>query len=88
MQEEGNLTCRLELITISPFENAEEKNIAHVFTTMEEIHVNKFQPELSEVQYFQAFSIKEGQKLITENPENFAPSFRVHFKRFIEKLKK
>ncbi len=88
MQEEGNLTSKLQLIVTSPFENTEEKNIAHIFTTIEEIPVSNFQPELSEVQYFQAFSIKEAQKLITENPENFAPSFRVHFKRFIEELKK
>jgi hypothetical protein len=60
--------------------------LIHVFAKSKFIYKSYNYPEV--VQYFQAFSLEEAQQLIKENPENFAPSFRVHFKRFIKKLKK
>lgn len=85
MLEEGNYISQLQFVLSSPFENTEEKYIAHIFTTTDKIPLEKFQPEPGEVQYFQAFTIEETKNMIQNNPERFGPSFRVHFARFIEK---
>lgn len=87
MLEEGNYISQLQFVLSSPFENTEEKYIAHIFTTTDEIPLEKFQPEPGEVQYFQAFTIKETMDMIQKKTEDFGPSFRVHFQRFIEKIK-
>ena|SRR3989338_3866482 len=86
MQEEANIQSTLKLIIPnSPYENDKEKYIAQVFTTIQEIPLHLLHPDPSEIQYFQSFSLEEAKTLINQHPEKFAPSFRIHFQRFIEK---
>src|SRR3989338_3206109 len=73
------------IIPNSPYENDKEKYIAQVFTTIQEIPLHLLHPDPSEIQYFQSFSLEEAKTLINQHPEKFAPSFRIHFQRFIEK---
>lgn len=85
MQEEGNYQSQLQYVSTSSFESKEEKHLAQIFTTTENIPIEKFLPEPEEVQYFQAFTIEEIKNMIKKNPESFAPSFRIHFQRFVDK---
>ncbi len=87
MQEEANIQSILKLIIpFSPFENDNEKYLAQLFTTAEEIPLHLLHPDPSEIQYFQAFALDQATQLIKHHPEQFAPSFRIHFQRFIEKF--
>ena len=88
MQEEANIQSKLKLIIpLSPFESEKEKYIAQIFTTTAEIPLPLLPPPPSQIQYFQSFSLSEAKTLITHHPEQFAPSFRIHFQRFIETYK-
>jgi len=58
----------------------------HVFTTKHEINPNDLKPDPGEIQYFKAFTLKEVEARIKEDPEAFAPTFRAAFAEFIKNI--
>ena len=59
-----------------------------LFTTDEELSVDSFTPDPHEIQYLKAFSLAEIKSMLAENPDSFAPTFRVALIEFEKGIKK
>ena len=57
-----------------------------VFTTEQSLAIDSFKPDPAEIQFLKEFSIDEIKSLIEENPDDFAPTFRVALEEFVKKL--
>lgn len=87
MAEESGISVPLELAAVSKVDLPEEKAIAKVFITKEEIYPQDLQLDPEEIAYLQAFTVEEVAAMIQKNPQQFAPTFIRHFLNFKEQYK-
>lgn len=88
MTEESGVSVPLELAAVSKVDLPEEKAIAKIFITAEEITSGDLRLDPEEIEYLQAFTIEEVAAMISENSQQFAPTFIRHFLNFKEQYKK
>ncbi len=82
MKEEADLETEIKEIAILKNNTETEQIIHHIFTTQQEIQLNSLKPDPVEIQYLEAFEINEVNKMIQQNPKQFAPTFINVFKAF------
>ena len=57
-----------------------------VFTTEKSLDVSSFKPDPAEIQFLKEFTIDEIKSMISVNPNDFAPTFRVALEEFVKNL--
>jgi len=87
MLEEIGTEEPVEHVASFKYDEDDYKALFSVFTTKNTIPRDKIKIDKSEIQYLRAFSVAELKELITNNPEEFAPTFRAVIKAFTESKK-
>ncbi len=88
MLEEGGIMEEVKLVAKSIHDEELEKKVFHIFTTTKPVSMNDLHADPEEVQYFQAFSLEEVERMITEHPEEFASTFITAFRAFAKEWEK
>ena len=86
-EEEIGIKLNVEEVATSKLDLAQEKAIAKIFTTKEIMDLEEFRLDHSEIDYVEAFTVKEMEEIIQNKPESFAPTFIRHFKVFADAYK-
>ena len=84
MQEEVGFETKIDYVATSKLDLPDEKAIAKIYTTAQEIPLVWFKLDPAEIQFLTALSIEEMARIITKNPQACAPTFRKHFQVFQE----
>jgi len=87
MKEEAGLSSNLIFVAKLCYDEADYQAIFHVFSTTEELNIDIFKPDPSEIQHFKAFRLDEIEVMILQNPNDFAPTFREALKVFAKEWK-
>ncbi len=83
MQEEIGLQAELSKVVAFKYDAPEYKAFFTIFTTKQLINLQNFKLNPIEVQFSQDFFLADLKNLIEKNPNDFAPSFRVALKEFV-----
>jgi len=88
MLEEIGLVQPLERVASFKYDGDDYKAVFALFTTEKPLAVEKCSLDAGEIQYLAEFSIPEIRKMVEEQPQEFAPTFRVALIAFAENLPK
>lgn len=58
-----------------------------IFTTEQPLDQSSFTIDEGEIQYLKEFHLEEIQQMIVQNPDDFAPTFRIALEEFVKKVK-
>ncbi len=82
MLEEIGIRVPVSFVSATKHDTPQERVLLHTFTTQQELDVDSFTLDLTEVQYCKAFTIEEVLRMIETTPHDFAPTFRTIFQDF------
>ncbi len=88
MKEEVGLTVDLQFVASFPYKEEEYPAIFYIFTTKQSIQKDAFTLDQTEIQFAEEFSREEVRKLIIEQPNLFAPTFRRALEVFMKEFPK
>jgi len=86
MKEEIGKEFEIVKVTSVKYDEDDYKGLFGVFTTKEPISHNELDLDPKEIQYTKEFLIEEIEKMVEENPEEFAPTFREIIKEFVKEI--